>query len=58
MRAQPERWLNCLAQALQYQKNSRYGTYNWYAQAMLQAATNEELEAAKNRISSATTLSK
>ena len=48
---EPLKWLNCLAQALQYQENQPRGIYNWYVQTMLRAATNEELEAAKNRIS-------
>jgi hypothetical protein len=49
---EPLKWPNCLAQALQYQKNHPNGLYNWYVQTMLRAATAEELEAAKNRISS------
>jgi len=47
---EPLKWPNCLAQALQYQENHPHGTYSWYVQTMLRAATNEELEAAKNKI--------
>jgi len=49
---EPLKWPNCLAQALQYQKNHPNGMYYWYVQTMLRAATNDELEAAKNKISS------